>query len=112
VFRASFRFLEIALLIGTMELRIGINMPIARAIVVAYQSGITEGVKPMSSVNNIAYTAAMQGSEKMKPKMTEGITNRAAWVMIIPMKPSFVRPTSLMTPNSNYFVSTVMRRSE
>ena len=49
-FKASFRFFERARLIGTIELKMGMKMPIIKAIVVAYQSGIIDGIKPRSSV--------------------------------------------------------------
>ena len=54
----------------------------------------------------------MAGKESKKLNMTAGITNMPACVRIKLMKPNFVRPISRITPNSNVFVSTEMRRSE
>ena len=41
--RASVRFLDRALLIGIMELRTGIKIPITRAVMVDFKVGIIEG---------------------------------------------------------------------
>ena len=54
----------------------------------------------------------MHGTERVKPIITEGKTKRAAWVMIMPMKPTFVRPYSRITPISNVLVSTDIRSRE
>ena len=46
VFNDSFKLTFIAFLIGIMELRIGIRIPIRRACVDAYQLGQIVGLKP------------------------------------------------------------------
>lgn len=54
----------------------------------------------------------MVGNEMMNAEMTAGRTNMPACVNISPTKPSFVRPTSRITPNSNDFDSTEISSSE
>ena len=51
--KASVRFVDSARLIGIIELKNGIKMPITKACVVAYALGIKDGMKPRSSANRI-----------------------------------------------------------
>ena len=53
VFKASVKFFELARLIGMIELRSGIKMPIARAWIVAYHPGKTDGMNPRSYENRL-----------------------------------------------------------
>ena len=112
VFRASVKFFELARLIGMIELRSGIKMPIARAQIEAYQPGKIDGMNPRSYENRLLQTNQMHGTDITKPRITEGNTNMVAWVSMSPTKPPFVSPTRRITPISKVFVSTEIRRSE
>lgn len=54
----------------------------------------------------------MIGKDRIMAKVTAGSTNIAACTRIMLMKPSFVKPTRRITPNSKDFVSTDMSSSE
>ena len=112
MFKASFKFVPRALLIGMIALKKGIKIPIPRAYKVAFDDGKGVGWKPISSVKRSEYIPQMHGSETMKPATSDGNTKQAACVKIIPTKPVLLRPIRRMIPMSKVFVSTEIIRSE
>ena len=108
----SVRLLEVARLIGIIELKVGISKPIAYAYKEADKLGKTDGLKPIESEKRIDHIPIMQGMDNKNPSTIEGSTNIAACVKIIATFPHFVKPTRRMTPVSKVLVSTEMSKRE
>ena len=79
----SFMFLLIAVEIGIIELKIGINRPKRNACKVAGPVGIGAILIPDALVNKRLYMYARVGIERTYPQTILGITNSTLYIKII-----------------------------
>lgn len=63
-------------------------------------------------LNSVPLIILRVGNDIMNPMKTEGSTNIILCRIIIVISPLLLRPTILITPNSNVLVSTLIIRSE
>jgi len=66
----------------------------------------------MSELKTAVKSAYKPGNDNKNPTKTDGSTNMKLYKIIMLMIPDLLRPTILMTPNSNVFVSTLIIRRE
>lgn len=78
VFSESVKFFDSARLIGIIDDKIGMKIPIKRACNVAYPFGTTEGMKPRSSLKSELQMPYVHGKDRKNPKITDGTTKRDA----------------------------------
>ena len=88
------------------------NIAIESAYIEAPNSGMIEGVNPISSVNTILYIYDRIGIETINPAKIDGKTKHIDWVRTKPTNPAVLKPNSRMTPISKVFVSTEIISNE